>query len=330
MRNVILSGNIKFLKKEYSSEEDLAVTFENHYKDIISDNSLWIKLEKQFKTKNFKNSICDGFVVSWDNPTTPTLYITEVELERHDLDKHILPQIGDFISFIQSSTSDDLNAVRNYLYREIKADSEVFKRIQRETKKEVHELLDNSMEDLQILLVIDRVTPELSIGLSQIEKAIRVKIRKIEVSAFRSETNDEIVLFTDSELYEDEQKQDEETGVEEYTLEYHLEGKPENIQNIVKAFIKHTENEPIRVAPMKQYIGFHKNESMIFSCVVRKNSVVFYSKAKYNEIEVKELIARDVKNIGHYTNHLPTEIVLTTPNQLKHLFTYFDQVYQRY
>jgi predicted transport protein len=85
-----------------------------------------------------------------------------------------------------------------------------------------------------------------------------------------------------------------------------------------------------RIAPMKQYIGFHKPESMVFSCVVRKNSVVFYSKARFNEIKAKDLVLRDVKNIGHYTNHLPTEIVVINPTQLENRYSYFDEVYQKY
>lgn len=94
------------------------------------------------------------------------------------MNRHILSQIGDFISFIQSSTIEELNIVRNYLYQEIKNNKEVFKKLQKESGKEVYELLDNALEDLQILLVIDKMSPELSIGLSQIECAINVKNRK--------------------------------------------------------------------------------------------------------------------------------------------------------
>jgi len=80
---------------------------------------------------------------------------------------------------------------------------------------------------------------------------------------------------------------------------------------------------------MKHYIRFDKNNSMIFSCVVRKKSVVFYSKAKINEIPMENLQMRDVRKIGHYTNHLPTEIVITELEQLKNLKSYFDSVYNK-
>ena len=79
------------------------------------------------------------------------------------------------------------------------------------------------MEDLQILLVIDRINAELSIGLSQIEKAIKVKIRKIEISKFVNLKKEEILLFTDSEQYRTEK--DEIKEAEEYSIEYHTENK---------------------------------------------------------------------------------------------------------
>lgn len=333
---MILRNDTKYIKQEYGIEEELTSLFNKNYKNIISEKSFFIKLEKQFKSKNFKNfkhSISDGFLLVWDNPTTPTLYITEIELEKHDISKHILPQIGDFISFIQSaSKGEELNKVRNYLYKEIQQNKAVFEKIQKETGKEVHELLDNATEDLQILLVIDRICPELSIGLSQIEKAIKVKIRKIETSLFKSE-KEEVVLFTDSEVSDDERIESSETQeVEEYTLEYHLENKPEKIQNTFNDFLDHLKSKDIKVSPMKHYIGFYKNNNMVFSCVVRKNSLVFYSKSKISEIRTDgfNLQFRDVRNIGHYTNHLPTEIVVTEQEQINDLMKYFDEVSKKY
>lgn len=330
MKNIIIKANSKYFKKKYKGEDEIKTLFSNHYQHIVTEKSFWISLEKQLKSKkfkNFKHSVGDGFLLVWENPTTPTLFITEVELEKHDINKHILPQLGNFISFIQSSTVDELNEVRNFLYEKIKNNKSVFEKIRKDTEKEVYELLDNSIEDLQILLVIDRIVPELSIGLAQIEKAINVKIRKMEVSRFLNEKKEEVILISDSEVIEEELETEES---DQYTLEYHLESKPEKIKDIVNKFLFHIKEKGLISSPMKHYIGFYKNEGMIFSCVVRKKSVVFYSKAKYNEFKIKELSIRDVKNIGHYTNHLPTEIVLTEPEQTDILIKYFDKIYKRY
>lgn len=334
MKHTILKEGVKYTKEEFQKEPELTQLFNKNYRNIISENSLFIKLEKKFRSKkfkNFKHSIGDGFLLVWDNPTTPSLYITEVELERHDINRHILPQIGNFISFIQSSTIEELNAVRNYLYAEIKKNRPIFQKLQKDTGKEVYELLDNAMEDLQILLVIDRISPELSIGLSQIEKAINVKIRKIEVSLFKKDKED-VILFSDSEITDEDIKTSKEKiELEEYTLEYHLENKPEKIIEILTSFLNHLKSKGVRISPMKHYIGFFKDKSMIFSCVVRKNSIVFYSKARLKDIKTDtfNLPFRDVRNIGHYTNHLPTEIVITESEQVGDLINYFNEVYNK-
>ncbi|MEM4630779.1 MAG: hypothetical protein QXU92_04190 [Candidatus Diapherotrites archaeon] len=335
MNQAILKNANKYWKKDYLQEEELVDLFSKNYRNIISDKSLFIKIEKQVKSKNFKNfkhSISDGFLIVWDNPTTPSLYITEIELGKHDIDKHILPQLGNFISFIQSASVEELNVVRNFLYDEIKKNKHVFNKLQKDAKKEVYELLDNSMEDLQILLIIDSITPELSIGLSQIEKAINVKIRKIEVSLFTDNNKEEIILFSDSEITEKELVASKKFKFEEYTLEYHTENKPKKILSILNLFLAHIKSNNVKVSPMKHYIGFFKKNTMIFSCVVRKNSLVYYSKDKINQIKPENfhIPFRDVSSVGHLTNHLPTEIVITEESQINDLIRYFDEVFKRY
>jgi len=332
MKYAAIKGNEKYYKHDYKEEDELTDVFSKHYQQIVSEKSLWISLEKQLKSrrfKNFKHSVGDGFLLVWDNPTTPTLYITEIELEEHDMNRHILPQLGNFISFVQSATRDELNDVRNFLYEEIKKKKSNFEKIGKDTNKEIHELLENSMEDLQILLIIDRVCPELSIGLDQIEKAINVKIRKIEVSRYFNDKKEDVIIFSDSEVLEEELKPAIPEQYSQYTPEYHLEGKPEKITEIAKKFLQYIDERKVKYSPMKHYIGFYKENKMIFSCVVRKNSVIFYSKAKINDIKNERLSMRDVRDIGHYTNHLPTEIVLTEPEQIEDLIKYFEEVWKK-
>jgi predicted transport protein len=340
MKHSILKDNEKYSKQEYEHEDDLTDLFAKNYANIISDKSFFIKAEKQLKSKSFKNfkeSIPDGFLLVWDYPSTPSLYITEMELgEKHNINTHILPQLGDFISFIQSSKLEERNALRDFLYSEIKKNKLTFDKIRKDTEKEVLDLLNNSMEDLQILLVIDRIPPQLSTGLSQIEKAINVKIRKIEVSLFTKDT-DKLVLFSDSEVADEKELIEEETSEEtlrpdEWSLEYHLKNKPENISSMFNTFLNNVKAKGIEESPTKFYIGFFKNNNMIFSCVVRKNSLIFYSKVKIDEIKTDNyhIPFRDVRTIGHYTNHLPTEIVITEIEQIEDLIRYFDEVSKKY
>ncbi len=333
MRHFVLGNNLKYFKSPYKYEKDLTIVFETHYKEIISYKSVFITAEKQFKTKNFKNSICDGFLLVWENPTTPLLYITEIELERHSIDKHILPQIGDFISFIKRASNEDLTELRGFLYEKLKKDKSLFKQIQKDTDREVYELIDNALEDLQVLLIIDRMNPNLSIGLTQIEKAISLKIRKIEISKFEANGKNEIISYSDSETESNSKPKTSDTNeeddnvVDEFTLDYHLKEKPDTIQTIVNNFIKKTEGKVI-VLPKKHYIGFFKDDKMIMSTVARNKNAIFYSKAIIKETDKKydKLIFRDVRNIGHYTNHLPTEIIVNEIEAVNQLVDYFNKI----
>lgn len=249
-------------------------------------------------------------------------------MERHDVDWHILPQLGNFISFIQSAGTDERRQVRDLLYEELRRHRSVFDRIRKEPGKEVLELLDDSLDDIQILLVIDRMTPELSLGLSQIEKAIKVKIRKIELRQFVRTEDDRIVLFTDSEQAGEERVEDGDEGG--YTVDYHLEGLPSERAAVVRDFESYARKKGFTVQPQKHYIGFHNKKGMLFSCVPRRKSILFYSKATHREIRARGIPLRDVRHIGHYTNHLPTEIAITEKSQIGMLKGYFDKVIAKF
>ena len=134
----------------------------------------------------------------------------------------------------------------------------------------------------------------------------------------------EIILFTDSEYEDFEEKNDKEANM--YSIEYHLDNKPENIVNIVENILNFSKERKLKISPMKQYIGVFKGKRMIFSIVARKSNVIVYSKLKLNELKPNNLKARDVTNIGHYTNHLPTEIVISEYEELLELKEYLSNL----
>ena len=145
-----------------------------------------------------------------------------------------------------------------------------------------------------------------------------------------------MILYTDSEeIDEDEEgtksKSSEEQIVDEYTIEFHIKDKPENIVEMFSKFHEAIKDK-IEIIPTKHYIGFYKASSMFFSCVVMKKSIVFYSRALPNELSTgfNKIKFRDVRNIGHYTNHLPTEVILTDISQLEELLKYFNSIYEKY
>ncbi|OGS20962.1 MAG: hypothetical protein A2252_04530 [Elusimicrobia bacterium RIFOXYA2_FULL_39_19] len=333
MTHKILKNGNKYDKIEYKLEEEIKSVFIKYYKDIISNKSFWIDIENKFKTKNYKDSIGDGFLLVWENPTTPLLYLVEIELEKHK-ETHILPQLGDFISFTKRATTEEKNKIQKRIYSEIQKDKDIFTQIRSDTGREVHELINESVDELKIMLVIDRMDPELFTGLLQIEKAMNNDIRKIEISKFVISTTEEIISYIDNEEMEERTETEDSPGNMEnnkYTEKYHTDDKLDNIVELYNKFRESVKNR-VTIVPTKNSIGFFKESKMIFSCVILKKSIVFYSKAVFNEIipNTKTISLRDMRNIGHLTNHLPTGIVIKESSQIDELVNYFNSVYEKY
>ena len=330
MSNFTIYKNQKFFQTLYDLESELTSTFQKYYRSIVCQKSFFISRELQFKTRNFKNSKCDGLLFVWENPSTPRLYITEIELEKHDVNRHILPQLGDFISFIQTNDSGELDRVRTLIYEELKLDKKLFKGIQDETEKEVYELIQTAMEDLQILLVIDKMPANLTIGLSQIEKAININIRKIEIIRYKNKDNDEeTISYTDNEALFEGEDEPSSTATKDiqYTIEHHIGNKPLEILSLFTA-ITNMVIDKLIISPQKLYIGLFNDKWMVFAIIVMYKKIILYSKESFKKIEEKyrSLFIRDVSEIGHYCNHLPTEITVTPQTDMKILNEYVEKV----
>jgi predicted transport protein len=326
-----------FSERVVVKEAELTDVFSNFYKRIFSNSSYWIGGAKKLRSSSFRNfaeSIPDGYLIQWETPDTPCLYLTELETKAHPL-RHIVPQLGNYLSFIQSATKEDQSKVRDYLYGKICENKAIHKRITTDTEKEALQLLEEAMGETRILLVIDEMTPDLRIGLEQIEKAIRVKIRKIEMSQFQNDKGDVIVFVNDSDkgLEVPEVTSVAITQEGDYDVDFHLARKPSDIADIYEKFAKYAKKRGLVAKPTKMYIGFSTGKEkgiMLFSCVIRNSQVVFYSKAKVGEVGRGKLNIRDVRKIGHYTNHLPTEIVIGDKDKLDGLFLYCDKVIKKY
>lgn len=291
---------------------------------------------KSSKFKNFHNSIPDGFLLTWEEPATPILYIVEFELESHT-ETHILQQIGNFIAFVQSSSADERELLKTILFNLIKDDGDTKTKISEQTGMEVHELLSNAMtNEMRILLVIDRFPHDLKIGLSKIEGAIRVPIRKLEIDRFTSRNNESVIVLGDSDrpLYSVE-SQDE--LLEKYELDYHTDRKPEEIVqllNMIVTYIEKKYKEEIEIRPVQQYIGFRlkSKKRMILSCSVQTTRLVLYSLAKTTQMrpDKRTIESSDVSAVNHVPSNLPTQIIISDKSQIPEFMAYFERLFRRY
>lgn len=92
----------------YQSESELERMILDHSTDIFGKNTRYFDFKKKIKSKSGFGTIPDGYLIDFENKR---LFIVEVELICHDLKKHILPQIANFVMALENENS------RNHLLR---------------------------------------------------------------------------------------------------------------------------------------------------------------------------------------------------------------------
>ncbi|MDP2672544.1 MAG: hypothetical protein Q8O84_01910, partial [Nanoarchaeota archaeon] len=91
---VIVTKNGRYALYNYINEKELEKRIVERSSEIFGKNTHYFNIKKKIKSKSGFGTIPDGYVIDFDKKK---LYIVEVELIKHDLQKHILPQITSFI-----------------------------------------------------------------------------------------------------------------------------------------------------------------------------------------------------------------------------------------
>lgn len=114
-----------------------------------------------------------------------------------------------------------------------------------------------------------------------------------------------------------------------YTFDEHLEGKPEEVRDLVLAvqeFI--TSLDPaIEEVPKKHYIAYKGSQNIL--CVeIQRQRLLLYLKVDPKAVGELPQNARDVSNIGHYgTGDL--ELSVSTEQEIEAAKSYIEMAYQR-
>lgn len=153
---VLLKDGVKYLLYEYASEEELAQMVVEHYKDIFGIDSLYFD-PQTMKTQIGIEARNDGVILALNQNAW---YILEVELAKHPLHEHIIPQITKFsIAYEEAGTR---KKIINTLYTAIRQDHFKTATIQTQKIEDLHKMLSDLI-DIQptIAIIIDQKTPEL-------------------------------------------------------------------------------------------------------------------------------------------------------------------------
>lgn len=89
---LLLKDGIKYFLHEYSSEEELVQMVVEHCKEIFGANAMFFG-PQTMKTRIGIETRNDGVILTTDQKRW---YILEVELSKHPLHEHIIPQITRF------------------------------------------------------------------------------------------------------------------------------------------------------------------------------------------------------------------------------------------
>jgi hypothetical protein len=152
---VLVKDGVRYFLHEYVSEEELAQMVIEHYKDIFGVDSLFFD-PQTMKTRTRIEARNDGVVLALNQNRW---YILEVELAKHPLHKHIIPQITEFsIAYEETATR---KKIVNTLYTAIRQDA--FKAASVQTQiEDLHKSLTDQIDaQPTIAIVIDQKTSEL-------------------------------------------------------------------------------------------------------------------------------------------------------------------------
>ena len=138
--SIIITKDGRYHLYSYINEEELEKIIVEHSHEIFGKNILYLPKIK-IKSKAGIGTIPDGYVIDFDKKK---LYLIEVELIRHDIRKHILPQIASFIIALKNESSQE---------KLVKIFEKEFKSPYKFTREELNSLFKN----YGIIIMIDEV-----------------------------------------------------------------------------------------------------------------------------------------------------------------------------
>src|SRR5579859_3791916 len=188
----ILQGNKRFIESTFTKESDFEDLVRSHSKVLFGQDTIFLPKLK-LKGLVLGNTIPDGFLFDLTELRSPRFYLVEFELQDHNFDRHILPQVTKFFGFFHDLASQ--HKLVDKLFKSIESDIA----LKNEFKKylgdqEIFKFLQDICKTSQnVLLVIDGENKELNENI-RISADWRKFVREpIVVKKFGSETE---VLIT--------------------------------------------------------------------------------------------------------------------------------------
>lgn len=169
------NGNRYFLHT-YEKESDFERMIVGDWESIFGKDGIYFDIKKLIGTPKKGAAVPDGYYLDLTFHEDPRLYLVEIELNRHDVYRHIGEQL---LRFGISSETDKYR-IKNILLQSIQTDVAKTEAIQKFFSKSKYnnsnELLDKVIFDNRpaAIIIIDEATEELSHVVAQLTMPIEI------------------------------------------------------------------------------------------------------------------------------------------------------------
>ena len=152
--NVLLVDGVKYyLWTPEKEEEEFHPMIKEHSQEIFGKNSLYLPIEEFLISEAGRGAMPDGFAIVFSE--RPEMYIVEVELSSHDLDRHIVEQINRFVRVLKNP--DNRKKIADDLEEKIRSNpiDEAFLKQEIGTKEIYKFLSDLVSQHPRIVIIIE-------------------------------------------------------------------------------------------------------------------------------------------------------------------------------
>ena len=271
MKSAIYMDGNRFIETEFKIEEDFEKIVKENSKTLFGSKTIYFDTKNKIETKTMGGAVPDGFLFDFRERNNPEFYLVEIELQRHDFDRHIFPQIKKFFSFFKNSKSRDdlIGKIFNFIKSNSSLEQEFKKFI---GEKEIYKTLKDVIENSQnILLVIDEYKPEFD----ETSETITEWAKLVKIEVLKQYTANKKSIFTLNPDFEDigfvEPISTDNEDVE-YNESYHLGDVNENVVSIYKLIKEKISklDQSIIINPQKYYISLRKHRNFAFIKIKKK------------------------------------------------------------
>ncbi len=184
----------------WTKEADYEKCVIDHADMLFGSTSIFLPIKHRVKRGSIV-TIPDGYLLDFADPSSPRMFVVEIEIQTHDLFKHITEQL---IRFAAAFAQDQI-AVRRFIAEAIKKDKEATARLRAALKKSSYRNEDAYLDatiyqPFRGIVVIDERRDELDAVLKQFAS----EISALELQMFASADGKKLYQY--ETLYDDEQE----------------------------------------------------------------------------------------------------------------------------